>query len=191
VRIFLSHAGADATDARRLANELRDRLRRNIPDVAVFCTSQADDRLQDPSLFMSLGRNYETEGRAAAERLRAYLRENMVTSQAYLLLVTPRSIEESRPWIRWETFEAQEMAKSQALSFIPCLLDVPFSALLSMVRAPIRSKFDEWEAGAIPDSALRPYAFQGVDVSSPGGLEKLALGLEAIEHVAGTAEPAD
>jgi hypothetical protein len=119
------------------------------------------------------------EIRAAAEKVREYLRENMVGSQAYLLLVTRRSLQESRPWVRWEMFEAQAIAKDQALKFIPCLLDVPFSALLSMVTVPSTSAWAEWEAGAIPNSALHPHNFQGVDVGSPKALEKLALALEA------------
>ena len=107
VKIFLSHAGADAADARRLADKLWDRLRRNSPDVAVFCTSQPEDRMPDPLLSIRPGQNFEMEARAAIERLRDYLRENIVTSQAYLVLVTRRSLEESRPWVRWEIFEAQ------------------------------------------------------------------------------------
>jgi hypothetical protein len=189
VKIFLSHAGADAADARRLADKLWDRLRRNSPDVAVFCTSQPEDRMPDPLLSIRPGQNFEMEARAAIERLRDYLRENIVTSQAYLVLVTRRSLEESRPWVRWEILEAQAMAKDQTLRFIPCLLDVPSRTLQSMVTALIKSEWEEWEVGAIPDSSLRPYEFQGVDVSSPRGLEELALALETIDHVA--AEPAD
>ena len=131
-----------------------------------FCTSQPEDRLPDPLLSIRPGQNFEIEARAATERLRDYLRENIVTSQAYLVLVTRRSLEESRPWVRWEIIEAQAIAKDQTLRFIPCLLDVPSRTLQSMVTALIKSEWEEWEVGAIPDSALRPYEFQGVDVSS-------------------------
>jgi hypothetical protein len=191
VKIFLSHAHADAADALRLADRLRNRLQQNSRDVHIFCTSQAQDRLpySSPSERLAQGLEVrETEVRAAAEKLRDYLRENMVTSQAYLVLVTPRSLQKSGPWVRWEMFEAQEMAKNQALRFIPCLLDVPFRALWSMLTAPSSSDWARLETGDIPAEALQPHNFQGVDVSSPEGLEELAL---RIEHRSGTAEPAD
>lgn len=179
MKVFLSHSGADAADARWLAEKLQDRLVRTDPNAVIFCTSRVEDRLPDPLPSIRPGQNWEMEIRAAAEEVRDYLRENMVGSQAYLLLVTRRSLQESRAWVRWEMLEAQAMAKDQALKFIPCLLGVPFSALSSMVTAPISSPYAEWEAGAIPDSALRPHEFQGGDVGSPEGLEKLALALEA------------
>jgi TIR domain len=173
MKVFLSHAHADAADALSLAAELRVRLA-DTKSLEIFCTSKPEDSLPDPSRYIRPGENWEVAMRAAMEKLRDFLRENMMESRAYLLLITRRSLEYSRPWIRWEMLEAQKMADERGLKFIPCLLDVPVSALTSMVTARISSRWGELEAGAIPNSALRPYEYQAVDISSPAGLQDLA-----------------
>ena len=176
--MFLSHAHIDAEDALSLANDLDIRLTKaGVADVAIFCTSKPEYSLPNPEDYMIPGAEWQKEYHIAVKELRGYLRENMITSQAYLLLVTPRSVEYSRPWIRWEMLEAQEMAKERGLRFIPCLLGVSASALRSMVTAPVSSEFAEMLAGKIPNSALHPYDFQAVDVSSPAGLDTLASAL--------------
>jgi hypothetical protein len=176
MKIFLSHAHSDATEAHWLATELHARLVGGGLSVEIFNTSEPEYHFPDLRAVAEPGDDLAAVARGHAEALRAYLDEQMTEAAAYLLLVTPRTARASRPWIRWEIDQAGGQARRRGSPFIPCLLGVEWEDLWAMSSAPGGSPWQEYEVG--PSVArVEPAEFQGVRLDESEGIDRLARAL--------------
>ena len=144
--VFLSHSGLD----HELANSLSRRIEHEL-NVRVFNTSDAADRLKDLKQILQPGMVWAIEAERHDTQLKDYLRENLLHSKAYLLLVTERSLEANSAWIKFEMQLASEEAKHRDLFFLPCVAG-------------------EELLGRLPRVAAR---FQGIAITSEDGFRKL------------------
>jgi hypothetical protein len=152
-QLFLSHAGEDADFALRLARQLETEWLLQAPRsyVDVFCTSKHEHRYRDLRKTMPLGANFREEGERWEKELRQYLHQNLLTSTAYLLLVTKQSNRKSSAWIAFEIDVASEHAKQTQTFFFPCVA----------------------EGATLGDLPSKANEFQGIDLASAGAVREL------------------
>ncbi len=112
-KIFLSHAGEDHDFALRLAAQIEEHWHRQVPNSAaeVFCTSKNEYRFKELKQVLRPEANWREETERWEEELRQFLRQNLVGSAAYLLLVTKQSIKKNSAWVQFEIDIASERAK--------------------------------------------------------------------------------
>jgi hypothetical protein len=123
-QIFLSHAGEDADLALRFAAQIKDTLlkyRRS--DIEVFCTSTPAHRFKDLKEGRWMGLLSRAEVLRWEEELRQYLRQNILHSVVYVLLVTKQSLAKNSRWIAFEIEVGIEQNEAGNGIFIPCLAE--------------------------------------------------------------------
>jgi hypothetical protein len=156
LKIFLSHSGLDADRSLALQREIGVRFKKLGYGVKVFNTSTVEDRFKE--LELTSGGDWREQNAQYETELRHYIQQNLVASTAYLLLVTPASLEAKSRWIRFEIDAARSKAASRKRPFFfPCVAD---GAALA----------------ELPEGA---YEFQGIELETPEWLEKLT---QAILH---------
>lgn len=148
-QIFLSHAGEDSTFSRQLALEIGETLAKSGSKVNVFNTSDPEHRFRDFLDIVSAGERWDSS--EWEEELRGYLRSNIQDSAAYLLLVTPISLQKNSQWIQFEIDTAADIFRTQGIHFIPCACGDHCLRLL-------------------PEKAR---IFQGIDISNQNGISML------------------
>ncbi len=117
--IFLSHSGLDHALATRLAQDVEREvaLLTGRPSVEVFNTSEPEHRFRaEPPEAGPAGSEQVAQ---YEERLREYLRTNLLNADVYLLLVTPRSLRANSKWIAFEMATADGVGSSRDF-FFPC-----------------------------------------------------------------------
>src|SRR5262245_167325 len=109
-KLFLSHASEDADFAHRLISQIEEVWQLQIPGPIpeVFCTSHPEHRFKA---------NWHEESQRRDEELRQYLRQNLVGSTAYLVLVTKRRLRNNSAWNAFEIDVADEIARERGLFF--------------------------------------------------------------------------
>jgi hypothetical protein len=177
-RIFLSHAGEDAGYVFQLVEQIKDEWNRRVPDceLEVFCTSDFEHRFKDFQQYERPaprrkskgprwpprkleGADLHAERQRYEDELRQYLRQNLIDSTSYVLLVTPRSIQKNSAWIAFEIDVASEQAEERRRVFFPCVAE---GATLS----------------DLPDKARM---FQGIELPSQDAMRQL-VGLVSLGH---------
>lgn len=151
LKIFLSHSGIDSGRSISLQKVIEERFKKLGYRTKVFNTSTVEDRFKELETIIAAGDDWVEQAKQYEEELRKYLEQNLVDSSAYLLLVTPKSLEANSRWIRFEI----DTAKSKAISerrpfFFPC---VAGGAALA----------------ELPNGAME---FQGLELEAPGSIEK-------------------
>ena len=147
-KIFLSHAGQDAKFALRLGRQIESQWAFQVGDnVDVFCTSKAEHRFKG----LGQGSDWQKEYPRWEEDLRQYLRQHLVGSDAYILLVTRQSIQKNSGWVAFEIDVASEQAVERQRFFFPCVAE---GATLS----------------DLPDKARM---FQGIELASQDAVSEL------------------
>ena len=162
-QIFLSHAGQDAEFARRLAARIECEWtrRQTAHEAHVFCTSEPQYRFKDLKQVLRPGSFWRRQVSEWEEELRQYLRQNLIGSAAYVLLVTKQSLEKHSTWIAFEIDVASEQTKERQQSFFyPCVAE--------------GATF-----GELPEKAIR---FQAIDLGSDTELDS-AEGLAKIREL--------
>lgn len=150
--IFLSHAGEDHAQARAITASILRELN-STRDVRVFNTSEPENRFHE---FLRTKPDEPITSQWDRAALRQYLRDNMIASRSYLLLVTPQSLAKRSEWIEFEIATARELAQQRYASFFfPCVYG---GATLSR----------------LPEGA---FTFQGVELSSQDGVTQLVYAL--------------
>jgi hypothetical protein len=130
----------------------RNEAPRKICDRA-FNTSEPEHRFYDLKEVLRSGENWAQRAQQYDEELRRYITQNLLSSEAYVLLVTGRSLTANSSWVKLEI----ETARSEALNhlqffFFPCVAD---GASL----------------GDLPEGA---FEFQGIELEQTEGVAKLA-----------------
>ena len=144
--VFLSHSGLDREVADSLSKRIEQALR-----IKVFNTSGSQDRFKDFQQFSRPGMDWWTEAEKYDAQLKDYLRKNLLDSNAYLLLVTERSLRAQSSWIEFEMQVASEQAEHKDLFFFPVVTEANL-------------------LGRLPRVATR---FQGIAITSENGFGKL------------------
>lgn len=144
--VFLSHSGLDHEVAESLSKRIEQALR-----IKVFNTSGSQDRFKDLRQIIKPGTDWSVEAEKYDAELKDYLRKNLLDSNAYLLLVTERSLQSDSSWIEFEMQLASEQAKHKDLFFFPVVTEVH-------------------TLGRLPRVAAR---FQAIAISSEDGFRKL------------------
>jgi hypothetical protein len=123
--VFLSHAGEDGDKASHLAGWINDHVGSKTRKLSVFNTSEPQNRFRESWDRLSPGAEWSVIGKRMDEDLRTYLRDNMVASRVYLLLVTPHSVTKHSEWIKFEIETAKGLTSDDldSLAFIPCVTD--------------------------------------------------------------------
>jgi hypothetical protein len=156
-KIFLSHAGEDRNFVLRLVAQIEEQWHREVPDsvAEVFCTSKNEYRFKELKQALGPEANWREETKRWEEELRQFLRQNLLGSAAYLLLVTEHSVKKNSAWIQFEIDIASERAGDKGGFFFPCLAEgATFSDLPEKAR---------W--------------WQAIDLASHDGMEKLIAAL--------------
>jgi hypothetical protein len=133
--IFLSHAGDDHDEAARLSRWLKSEFHQRGRELSIFNTSEPatrfvpgslrpefrglrDDQLEpSPYLPYLPHRTYSNDPETD---LRRYLADNMKASRAYLLLITPRSLDKNSAWVSYEIEAAYALVRERGYCFFPC-----------------------------------------------------------------------
>jgi antiphage defense system Thoeris ThsB-like protein len=171
-QVFLSHQHDDGAEARRLSREIEQRLKVWAIEAHVFATSRPADRFQD---FEDLARpadNWALLHEAWANELRSYLRAQLGSASAYLLLLTRSRYARDSPWVRWEIQEGSRLARERRMPFVPCLLGVGFEALEGRATSA-SSPWTRREVGDL-DPGHPERTFQAVRLDETDGLAQLA-----------------
>lgn len=156
-KIFLSHAGEDRNFVLRLAAQIEEEWHRQVPDsvAEVFCTSKNEDRFKELKQVLRPEANWREETERWEEELRQFLRQNLLGSAAYLLLVTKQSIKKNSAWIQFEIDIASERAGDKSGFFFPCVA----------------------EGATFRDLPAKANMFQGIDLGSHDGISNLITAL--------------
>ncbi len=155
-QVFLSHAGEDAKLAIEIAAGLKEALSAGGVSVRVFNTSAPEDRFRDFADIVAAGQEFkplEWEG-----ELRDYLQQQIRSSAAYILLVTPKSLHRSSKWIQFEIDTAYEEQARGKIAFMPCTA----------------------EGARLKDLPDKASVFQGIDLSKEQGWHAFARGQEQL-----------
>jgi hypothetical protein len=166
-QVFLSHAGEDHALSISLADQLRTHCADLGHAVDVFNTSEPEYRFRELEERIRVGEPGDEAIVKWEEDLRDYLRTNIESSRAYVLLVTPKSLAKNSRWISFEMQVAREIAvRLQAarefagrltLYFFPCTVGASLHEL--------------------PGEAIY---FQGVELDKPNGFFRLTEGLNRV-----------
>ena len=151
--VFLSHSGLDREVAQSLSSRIEQALH-----VKVFNTSGSEDRFKDLKHILLHEMDWEVEAEKYDAQLKDYLRKNLLDSNAYLLLVTERSLQAESSWIEFEMKVALEQAAQRRSFFFPVVTEAKL-------------------LGRLPRVAAR---FQGISIESENGIEEL---LEVLRSV--------
>jgi hypothetical protein len=153
LKIFLSHSGLDSDRSFSLQRKLEEGFKKLGYRVKVFNTSTIEDRFKELKSVLGSAEDWAQHAEKYEEELRRYLEQNLADSMAYLLLVTPKSLEANSSWIRFEIDTAKSKSLRQRRSFFfPCVAN----------GATLRE---------LPEGAME---FQGLELEASGWLEKLA-----------------
>jgi len=185
-KLFLSHAHKDAEEAQWLRTQLRVFFKiRTGRSLEVFLTSE-------PASTFKPGDQSDADLRAAVRRhkqeLEEYLLQHLSRSAAFLVLVTPGSVD--REWIRWEIQEAGRLADQDRILFVPCLLRVEKHELHATARqwAALRSMKQSgvtlWEqVSDVPSPGAEARLEDAVLLHEDGGIDRLVDKLaDALGH---------
>ena len=154
-QIFLSHSGEDHDFATKLSNQIEKELRCSGYDVDVFNTSEVQYRFEDIRERIRPGAIWSQEAARWESELKRYLKENILNSKVYLLLVTQRSLQMNSGWIAFEISIAQQEAEKRLLFFFPCVSQGA-------------------DLGQLPEGGRM---FQGIDLTAEKGNRKLVEAL--------------
>jgi len=156
--VFLSHSGLD----HKLANDLAQRLELGLNvrglSVRVFNTSEPENRFKDIREVIEVGANFAVETEKYEAELRAYLKGNLLSSAAYVLLVTKQSLRKNSGWIEFEMELARAPAKKKCQFFFPCAADGATLSQLPRVAS----------------------YFQGIQLDAHDGFRKLSGAVELV-----------
>ncbi len=134
-QIFLSHAGEDHKEAKKLAKRLEKALRtKGHNNIEVFNTSETEHRFKDLHEILKSGDLFRQKAYEWSRELRKYLKKNILYSKAYLLLVTRNSAQKKSEWIKFEIEVAKKVSGKRDF-FFPCIIGgADFSDLPRDVR---------------------------------------------------------
>ena len=147
-QIFLSHAGEDADLAKRIVARLERDVLTNYGPVRLFNTSAPENRFRDFEDYVAAGEEFRPE--EWEEELRAYLKQHIHSSAAYVLLVTPQSLSKRSKWIEFEIDTAYDEQQDGRIGFVPCAAN----------------------GASLADLPAKAEAFQGVNLSEAQGFQR-------------------
>jgi hypothetical protein len=128
----------------------------DLPDQPL--SSKNEYRLKELKQVLRPEANWRAETERWEEELRQFLRQNLLGSTAYLLLVTEQSIKKNSAWIQFEidiAFERAKEVRPHGGFFAPCVA----------------------EGATLSDLPAKANRFQGIDLGSHDGVSNLITAL--------------